>query len=164
MKYDLYRPHSRVTFKNELLDLATGEVTYPPSMTKQSFAAECDINNILKQYKTSGMLAHVNAKAAQGQYLDLPAEVDFQTALNTVMRAEDAFASLPSKLRTRFGNDPAEFLVFCADPANAEEMRTLGLANPLPPPPLPGDGPGSGSSPGKPAQEGPPDAQSGVQG
>lgn len=132
-----YHPHARVTFKNEIIDPATGEVANPPSMTKQSFVAECDINNILKQFKTSGMLSHVNAQAAQGRYMDLPTEVDFQESLNTVIQAEDAFASLPSKLRSRFGNDPSEFLAFCTDPANKDEMRTLGLLNPLSPSPPP---------------------------
>lgn len=122
-----YRPHSRVTFGNELLDPATGEISYPPSRTKQSMVAECDINNILKQYKRTGMIAHINAQAAQGQYIDLPSDQDFQESLNIVMRAEESFATLPSKVRARFGNDPQEFLAFMADPANQDEMISLGL-------------------------------------
>lgn len=44
------------------------------------------------------------------------------------------FDTLPSKLRLRFGNDPAEFLSFVEDPANDQEMIDLGLK---PKPPLP---------------------------
>jgi len=157
--YTFYRPHARVITPNEVVDEGTGEVSSPPSMTKQSFLAECDINNIMKQFQKTGMLSHVSAKAQSGIYADLPDEVDFQTAMNTVMAGEDAFASLPSKLRTRFGNDPAEFLAFVSDPANAEELVELGLATkPAPPPP-------TFPSPPPPGPENkPPDPKTGVQG
>lgn len=157
--YTFYRPHPRYITTNDVVDEGTGEISSPPSMTKQSFAAECDINNIMKQFQKTGMLNHVNAKAQSGIYADLPDEVDFQTAMNTVMQGEEAFASLPSKLRTRFGNDPAEFLAFVSDPANADELVELGLATkpPAPPPaPLPSPSPGP--------ENGSPEPKTGVQG
>lgn len=134
--YGFYRPHKRVTAKNELVNQFTGEIVKPPGRTKQEFVLECDINNILKMYKKTGIIQHVQTRAAQGQYLDLPSEVDFQASLNAVIQAEEAFASLPSKLRSRFGNDPAEFLAFCENPNNLDELRELGLAKEAPPPPL----------------------------
>lgn len=117
-----YRPHPRVTFDN--VD-DNGEVL--PSMTKQSFVAECDINNIIKQFSATGMLTHVRDQAALGQYLDLPDETDFQSALNTVEVGRAAFDSLPSKVRDRFGNDPASFLAFLSDANNRDEAIALGL-------------------------------------
>lgn len=128
-----YRPHKRVQFDNSVVDPYTGEVKYPPSRTKQEFAAECDINNILKQFSRTGMLTHVNAKAAQGMYMDLPDPVDFQAALAMSAQAHASFASLPSKLRDRFHNDPAEFLAFMSDPANLAEAQSLGLVERGPP-------------------------------
>lgn len=106
-----------------------------PSLTKQEFIDECDINNIIKQYSSTGMLMHVSAKAASGMYADLPSNVDFQSAIDTVRQGEAAFASLPARIRDRFANDPAAFLTFVADPANLPEMRELGIAVPLPPEP-----------------------------
>lgn len=145
-KTGFFRAHDRAAtaWKNaELLDSKTGELTPMPSMTKQSFVPQCDINNILKQFKATGMLTHVMDQTKQGRYLDLPDDLDFQTSLNTVMQAETAFASLPSKLRNRFENDPVQFLEFMADPANQDEVYELGLATrPLPPEnpaPTPGD-------------------------
>lgn len=126
-----YRPHARVQEDGGMVNHVTGEVTYPPSMTKQEFQAECDINNILKHFSATGMLRHVSAKAATGAYQDLPDAVDFQESLHTVQRATEAFMTLPSKLRARFDNEPAEFLAFVTDPANADELRTLGLAEQL---------------------------------
>lgn len=137
MAKSFYRPHKRVQERGEVIHPYSGEITTPPSMTKQEFVRECDINNILKQYSASGMLNHVNGKAAQGAYQDLPDALDFQESLNQVDAARTAFMSLPSKLRARFDNEPFNFLAFCSDPANLAEMRSLGLATQLPPePPL----------------------------
>lgn len=136
-KYSFYCPHKRVTFDNTKLDLKTGELVEVPSMTKQEFVAECDINNIIKQYSTSGVIRHISERAAQGQYMDLPDNIDFQESLNMVHQAQSAFATLPSSVRSRFQNDPAEFLAFMADPANQDEIIKLGLATDSRPPKQP---------------------------
>ena len=135
--YSFYRPHKRVTEDNLSVDPMTGELEYLPSMTKQEFQAECDINNVVKAFSATGMFKHVSARAGLGTYEDLPDPSDFQHALHEVQRARDAFMTLPSKIRSRFGNDPQEFLSFTSDPSNLEELRTLGLANPAPPPVTP---------------------------
>ncbi|UDN67710.1 internal scaffolding protein [robinz microvirus RP_101] len=137
-KHTFFRPHPRITEDNLSPDPTTGELTYLPSMTKQEFQFECDINNVIKSFSQTGMFKHVSSRASQGAYEDLPDGADFQEALNEVHRAREAFMTLPSKLRSRFGNDPAEFLAFTHDPGNLDELRSLGLANPapLPPPPV----------------------------
>lgn len=134
-KQTFYRPHARVQEFGTIVNPHTGEVTQPPSLTKQEFKRESDINNILKQYSKTGMLNHLNIRAAQGMYADLPDAVDFQDSLHLVRQAEATFMTLPAKLRDRFANDPANFLEFCSDPRNLEEMRELGLA--IKPPPAP---------------------------
>lgn len=127
-----YAPHQPVRYTGELIDHKTGEVYFPERRTKQSFVAECDINTILKQYSATGQLRHINAAAAQGAYLDLPDDLDFQTSMQIVADGQRAFATLPSKTRDRFQNDPAKFLEFMANPANQEEAITLGLATKRP--------------------------------
>lgn len=94
-------------------------------MTKQAFKAECDINTIMEKYARDGLLDHVSKY--EGQYADVSAEVDYQMALETIFRAEEAFMSLPAKIRTKFDNDPQRFLEFVEDPSNHEEMIELGL-------------------------------------
>lgn len=129
-KYSFYRPHDRAAtwYTGEEVNAVTGEVSRPGTMTKQSFVAECDINNILKQYKQTGMIRHMTANAQQGMYADLPDEVDFQASMNMVIQAEMAFASLPSKVRARFHNSPQDFLEFMGNPDNQDEAIRLGLA------------------------------------
>lgn len=150
-----YRPHDRSAtwYTGELLNPKTGEVYSPPSRTKQEFVAECDINNILKQYKLTGQIRHMSAKAAQGSYMDLPDPQDFQTSMNVVIQAEASFATLPAHVRSRFHNDPHEFLGFMSNPENVDEMVKLGLLNrPATPPPSPPPPP---STPPKAAENSP---------
>lgn len=124
----------RVTYSN--IDPQTGEILL--SMTKQSEMEACDIHNILKQYSPAGLQQLIAESQAKGVYTDLPDDVDYQTALNTVLEGERAFATLPSHVRDRFHNNPAEFLEFMADSNNQDEAIKLGLANdlrkPEPPP------------------------------
>lgn len=97
-----------------------------PSLTKQSFKDECDINVILKRYKLTGLVEHV--QSARGGYGDFTQVTDYQSALNAVLLAQDAFLELPATIRERFGNEPDAFVRFVDDPANAQALVDLGLA------------------------------------
>lgn len=94
-------------------------------LTKQEFKKSCDINLILKRYQKTGMLPIVKNPPL---YEDYSAVMDYQESLNTVIAAQEQFDNLPSEIRKRFGNDPYEFLKFCENKENIEEMRKLGLA------------------------------------
>lgn len=98
-----------------------------PSLTKQSFKAECDINNILIKYQKTGVFDHV--QKYEPQYFDTTS-ADFHEAMNTVANAETMFAELPSKARAHFDNDPAQFLNFFEE--NGDDsvglLYDLGLA------------------------------------
>lgn len=127
--WSFYRPHARSTFDNEVIHPFTGEISHPPSMTKQEFKDQCDINNIIKAFKITGQINHMSANAQLGMYADLPDPIDYQDAQNTIRQASESFASLPAKVRDRFENDPALFLAFLSDPANKDEAQALGLLN-----------------------------------
>jgi len=118
-----------------------GFKTTGASMTHQSFKKECDINNIMKKYQKTGLADHVST--FQGDYTDLTDVPTYHEAMNKVISANSAFSTLPSSVRKRFNNDPAEFLNFVSDENNREEMEQLGLIPPsLPDPdPLPADTP-----------------------
>lgn len=94
--------------------------------TKQEFKDDCDINNILRKFRKTGVLEHVRKHGPE--YGFAPA-VDYHEAMNLVLKADAMYADLPSDLRKRF-KDPAEFLEFVQDPENAEEMLELGLRTP----------------------------------
>jgi len=154
-----YRPHQRVTFDNLQLDRKTGELVPMPSMTKQSFVAECDINNILKQFSTTGILTHVKSQLAAGTYQDLPDEIDFQQSVNTIKAAETAFMTLPAKVRREFGDEPAAFLEFLGhldDPATRARAVELGLVKRPPPASAPDPSPDKAPKAAGKAEKAPP--------
>jgi len=134
-------PHGRQPFPDN--GLRTFHVPHPrvyaysggQLITKQEFKDETDINNILKMYKQTGIIQHINKN--QPLYEDLPDQSDYQTSLNIIMDAENTFATLPSKVRDFFGNDPGRFLGAFSDPSMEDKLREFGLLKPVPPEPLP---------------------------
>lgn len=94
-------------------------------ITKQSFKDECDINNILSQFKRTGIIEHITQN--QPEYQDLPDELDYQSSLNLMMNASNAFSTLPSVVRAYFENDPARLLHALHDPAMRDKLTELGV-------------------------------------
>lgn len=92
--------------------------------TKQSFAEECDINTIMRKYNNSGEMPAINIQAPQ--YLDATG-FDFQAAMQFTAGAQSLFNELPSAVRNRFNNDPAQFLDFTSKEENKPEMAQMGL-------------------------------------
>ncbi len=94
------------------------------SLTRQSEAADTNINTIMRRYETTGVLP---TAGREGFYADVSEMGDYRTALEQVRRADEAFMQLPAHVRARFDNDAALFLDFTSDPANKDEMREMGL-------------------------------------
>lgn len=111
-----FRKRRRVGFDN----------SHEPSLTKQSFKTECDINHILARHSMETL--RMGQALNPGKFDDFTQVVDYPTALNAIMKAEDAFMTLPAKVRSRFNNDPQEFLEFATNVKNQDEWVTLGLA------------------------------------
>lgn len=96
------------------------------SRTKQSFAPECDINKILRKFEKNGALNHV--MTSPPQYGNFIGYQDYHKSMNKILEAQDAFAAIPSAIRSTFNNDPALFLEFAQNPDNLDQMVALGLA------------------------------------
>lgn len=102
-----------------------------PSKTKQAFAEELDVNNIIKKYNKTGVLQKMHD--FEGIFGDFKSQ-DFQDAMNTVINAEQVFLEVPSKIRAQFNNDPGAFIDFATNKDNLKQMREWGLAMPEPEP------------------------------
>lgn len=105
---------------------STLDCSNKPSVTKQSFAKQCDINHIMARYRKTGLVDHVSQ--FKGDYSDLTDVPSYQEAMNKIILAKDCFSSLPSDIRKHFDNDPAQFLAFVSDPNNVDAMVEMGLA------------------------------------
>lgn len=99
-----------------------------PTLTQQQFKDECDINNIIKKYENTGEFTHRTSKV--GQYADFSNIQDYQTMVETVQYAQEAFSSLPATVRARFENDPGKLLEFVQDSKNYDEGVKLGIVTP----------------------------------
>jgi len=98
-----------------------------PTMTKQSFKAECDINNIMARYQKTGVVDHFNRHSAH--YGDYDA-ITFTEAQYMVAEAQTMFNELPARAREHFNHSPAEFLEFVNDPeTKTSDLTALGLAH-----------------------------------
>lgn len=119
---------SEPRFRNRFSPPVTVSLTFDTeagrSLTKQNHKDECDINQIMKRAERSGLADFVNKHAPQ--YGDVSG-ADFRESMELIAEAQGMFDEMPSKLRDRFGNSPANFLEFVQDPKNREEAVNLGL-------------------------------------
>lgn len=122
--------------KNKSVSVATGFRSTGKGRTQQQFRDQCDINNIMKKYKLAD-LKRATIELAERWGRDLASVPDFHTAMNTVAKATEAFASMPADIRKRCNNDPAEFLDFVRDPKNESEFIRFGVVVPVAAPKAP---------------------------
>ena len=98
-----------------------------PSLAVQADLVPSDINTILRNFGVTGKLPMTSRLPTYGDFTGI---FDFQSAINAVNDAQDAFDTLDADLRYRFHNDPQEFVAFCSDEANRLEAEKLGLVMP----------------------------------
>lgn len=99
-----------------------------PTLAKQHFAEEVDINTIVRRFGLSGELPQGVRAPIYGDFTGLP--LDFHTAANLIAQANEAFDAMPAEVRARFDNEPGRFVDFVNDPANRPEAEKLGLVMP----------------------------------
>lgn len=94
------------------------------SLTRQEFAEESDINNIMKRYAAGMPIPSGTRPPVFDDFSNVP---DFAQAYEIVQRSTELFQQLPSDIRERFGNDPQLLLAFLQDSRNRDEACKLGL-------------------------------------
>lgn len=95
------------------------------SLTRQEFRDECDINHIVARAGAGLVNLQIPAAPLFTDVSEVPS--DYQECLEHLFNADEQFASLPSRVRERFGNDPSQLFSFLADSANRDEAVKLGL-------------------------------------
>lgn len=98
-------------------------IGFTQGKTKQEFKEQCSVKNILDRYIKTGRRPVVEGM----RYDDVSELLDYEAALNVVVRADQSFMELPSDIRLRFNNNPRELLDFIADEKNIDEARALGI-------------------------------------
>lgn len=96
------------------------------SLTQQHLAEETDINWIVKRYAQTGEVPQHQLPPLNS---DFAANLTFEQSMNLIVEARESFDALPSEIRTRFHNNPAEFVDFMSDAKNGDQIREMGLYN-----------------------------------
>lgn len=97
------------------------------SLTQQHMKDECDINVLVKRFVVSGEIPQLQIPPLQGDFTNA---LSYQEVLNLTVDANRSFMQLPADVRNRFGNDAGEFVNFCSQESNRDEMRRMGLWSP----------------------------------
>lgn len=94
------------------------------SRTDQSQALDADINTLVKRFGITGEVPQLQRVPLDSDFIGL---TSFQECQNAIIEAGKTFLSLPAHLRERFHHDPGEFVDFCSDEKNKDELSKLGL-------------------------------------
>jgi len=108
----------------DLVSDETGLKCKDPSLAQQNFKDESDINYIVRQF---GLTGELPSQTISPQYGDFTGVLDYHSAVNAVLAAQDEFMDLPAQIRARFNNDPAHLIDFLGNDENREEAIKLGL-------------------------------------
>jgi len=94
------------------------------SLVKSEFAAQAEINGIVRRFLATGVAPGARGVPMNGDFCNAP---DFQTSMNLMIKARNAFDSLPAKVRREFDHDPGRLIGFLEDPKNRDKAVELGL-------------------------------------
>lgn len=97
--------------------------------TQQAHKDDADINVIVRRFGLTGELPENFRMPVSGDFTGVS---DFQTAMQMVVAAQEAFMELPGEMRARFNNDPQQLMSFLEDGKNREEAEKLGLVQKKP--------------------------------
>jgi len=97
-----------------------------PSRTQMQYKDQVNVNNIMKKFKKTGSITHLR-NAKEGVYADLTQITDYAESLMQIKKADEAFLSIPSEIRNKFQNNPANLISYLKDPKNTEEAIKHGL-------------------------------------
>ena len=112
-------------YDTKQVSIATGLACPEPTLAKQEFKDDADINNIMYKYGVTGELPQI----AGAVFGDFSSTMSYHDMQNTLIASQEAFKTLPAHIRATFGNDPANVIDFLNDPANRDKAIELGLVN-----------------------------------
>lgn len=102
-----------------------------PSTVQQHHAASSDINAIMARHAGNAPGVPVgNPSATRMPRFEALSSQSYHEMLNRVTDIRSKFATLPSRLRRRFNNDPYQMFRFLEAPENRFEAVKLGLVHP----------------------------------
>lgn len=100
-----------------------------PSLTRQEFTAECDVNVIMKNYEATGIMPPGGGR--EPIYWDASAVPEnLQDAMSAMLYANELFMQLGAPIRKEFDNDAVKFVDYASNPENLPKLKEWGLTAP----------------------------------
>lgn len=93
------------------------------SPVQQHFRDQSDINFIVDYWTRTGTFSSINPNPAR--YFDCTVVQDYQSALDTLCKADEILESMTPQQRAKFHNDPVAFIEYFSDPSNFDELKAL---------------------------------------
>lgn len=109
------------------------DCSHEDPITEQSHKKEVNINNIIQRHGIDLIQKTAHLASTEFQFDDIAGN-DFTEAMLKVTKAQQTFDSMPSEVRKKFDNSPAQFMDFVQDPENQNALVEMGLAERLPTP------------------------------
>ena len=106
-----------------------------PSLTRQEFSEECDVNKIMARYQATGILPNSTKEPIYWDAARVPNNL--QDAMASMMYANELFMQLGAPIRKEFDNDATRFVEFATNPENGAKLKEWGLTAPEPLPDAP---------------------------
>ena len=73
----------------------------PIRLVEQAHKDEVDIHRIMEQARKGIVSKHIRENAPR--YMDLPSDLDFMSAQNLMVEANQKWMAVPAKIRAKFG-------------------------------------------------------------
>jgi len=98
------------------------------SKVEQHHAPQAETSSIVNRHAPGQYIGDPRA-TRKPMFLDIPSE-SFHESLNRVCDVQNAFGSLPARIRGIFHNDPFQLLRFVENPENRSKALKMGLVVP----------------------------------
>jgi len=95
------------------------------SLTQQHLRDSNNIRHIMEKSTRMGQRVHLPTEGMF--YGDFTNIGSYHDSMNRMIQAQEAFMTLPSRVRSKFENDPGKLIQFLENPKNVQEAVELGI-------------------------------------
>lgn len=114
-----------ISFKKNYVrsPLDKGMKDFAPSMTKQEFEPELEINQVMKRYVATG---YIKRNEIAGTFGDFSVPLDFDAVQDKILHANALFIDLPIDIKDEF-RTASEFLKAFQTPTGRARLEAVGV-------------------------------------
>lgn len=109
---------SAFNYDMDAASLESALICEEETRTQQQFKEECDINTLVERFGLMGTWPQDLRIPLASEFHDV---FDYQSALNQLIEADEAFMAIPAPIRAQFQNDAGKWVEYMSDCDPSEE-------------------------------------------